>query len=206
MRSFLVVSAIVGLAGCSDLSAEPATESIAEMLAASKPEVCAAAEVQATALEIINADYGEYLDQGGEPAAFQAVSATGVDPAISEVRCKANVILEGNIFDMMENSTDKTPITYAVRPALDEEGGIVVEIEAPNYIGLRLASYISSANDESTELAPHPEPTAPEAEPAVHITEDDSVAPVEQTQEEVGASAAETTGQADAFEEPLSEP
>lgn len=102
--------------------AEIPVTSISERLAASDRTVCADPDVQGTALgALVTADVLENFKAVGGSIDFDAVSAKGSNPQLAEVTCSAYLELLGTRFEL----------TYAVRPAADDENEYVVQSSIP---------------------------------------------------------------------------
>lgn len=107
------------------------TSSVLDWLKEGNAQVCSDQGVQLTAVAVfvemlpeLNEAFQPILERvhAGQPNPFrfEATSMTGKDEAISEVSCEANLRLAGTAL----------PVSYKIRPSMDEESAYVVEAES----------------------------------------------------------------------------
>jgi hypothetical protein len=114
-----MVALTLALAACDQVADgdRAAVPPVDELLRSGDPRVCADADAQKLAAQLVGqqvpfADYKQFEEAGGR-IPFTEISATDVNRDISEVTCSANL----NVGEQ------KFPLKFKVRPALDEGGG-----------------------------------------------------------------------------------
>jgi hypothetical protein len=121
------------LLGCSQRhDPQNAHEDVQSLITANDPRACAAPDAIQTALSAVDPKYGQALAEGMPEIRADAVSATGIDKDIHEITCSATGHAHSNAKD------DVTfPMIYKLRPALDQGGGFVAEMDsAPAVSGI----------------------------------------------------------------------
>jgi hypothetical protein len=156
MKMFLMASAFLALVAC---TSEPNQNNAKAMLQANDPKVCAANDVQRTALSLLSESYQSYLDTGGKPIEFKAVNSTGINADIHEIACSANVSFGPTTFLGANVPAATLPIIYTVRPSLSQDSDFVVTAQAEDPVKLRLSSIIQnymSGKQGSQDTQPPP--------------------------------------------------
>lgn len=180
MRSVFLVLCLTTLNGCSSDN-QLNDPTVAELLEADDPRVCADSNVQLTALTAVDEGYRKYVQAGGPPIELQAVSATGLDTQIHEVKCSAYINFEPTLLDYAAEdvpASNRTPIAFGVRPSLSKDSDFVVSLDITPILQWRLGAFIHNSKRRVAST------TADHAGSAMHVgTPDRSTSPNEDTAE-----------------------
>lgn len=155
VRFTWIMPLVACCAACSQQSSEgaqvDARQDVQALIKADDPTACASPDAIRTALAAADAEYGKAVANGMPAIRADAVSATGVNKDIHEITCSATGHVKSG------ESEQSFSMVYTLRPALDQGGGYIAEIEASPDLRQRVYDHIhrwAQQNASKQEVVP----------------------------------------------------